>query len=156
MLPGERPAGVPIGGMLLLVGASASWAIGTYYQRGWPMPGDAMLATALEMVTSGAIMVIVGIAVGELGDVHVSEFSARSIVAFAWLVTAGSLVAFTAYAWLLKNAPVSKVTTYAYVNPVVAIILGALLLSEQITTTIVVGAGLIIASVALVVTRENG
>jgi drug/metabolite transporter (DMT)-like permease/GNAT superfamily N-acetyltransferase len=156
MLPGERPAGVSIGGMLLIVVAAACWAAGSYYPRRWPMPSDAMLSTTLQMVTAGAVMVVVGIAFGELGDVHVSEFSAKSIAGFAWLVTAGSLVAFTAYVWLLKNAPISKVATYAYVNPVVAIFLGWLLLSEKITGTIVIGATLIIASVALVVSREGG
>jgi drug/metabolite transporter (DMT)-like permease len=156
MLPGERPAGVSVGGMLLLVAAAACWAFGSFYGRRWPLPGEALLSTALQMITSGAIMLVVGAAVGEVGDVHFSEFSTKSIAGFAWLVTAGSLVAYSAYVWLLKNAPVSKVTTYAYVNPVVAIFLGALLLSETITATIVVGASLIIASVALVVSRERG
>jgi drug/metabolite transporter (DMT)-like permease/GNAT superfamily N-acetyltransferase len=155
MLPGERPAGVSIGGMLLLLLAALCWAIGSYYPRRWPLPPDAMLSTALQMITSGAVMILVAGAIGEFGDVHVSEFSAKSIAGFAWLVTAGSLVAFTAYVWLLKNAPISKVATYAYVNPVVAIFLGWLLLSEKITSTIVIGATLIIASVALVVSREN-
>ena len=156
MLPGERPEGASIGGMLLLVAAACCWAIGSYYPRRWPMPGDAMLSTALQMITAGAVMVVVAGAIGEFGDVQVSEFSGRSIAGFAWLVTAGSLVAFTAYVWLLKNAPVSKVTTYAYVNPVVAIFLGWALLSEKITSTIIIGATLIIASVALVVSRESG
>jgi drug/metabolite transporter (DMT)-like permease len=156
LLPGERPAGVPVGGMLLLVLAAGFWAIGSYYPRRWPMPPDSMLSTALQMITSGAVMVVLAAVTGELGTVHVSEFSLRSIAGFAWLVTAGSLVAFTAYVWLLKNAPISKVSTYAYVNPVVAIFLGWLLLSEKITSTVLIGAALIIASVALVVSRERG
>jgi drug/metabolite transporter (DMT)-like permease/GNAT superfamily N-acetyltransferase len=156
LVPGQRPAGASIGGMLLIVVAAACWAIGSYYPRRWPMPADAMLSTALQMITAGAVMVVVGSAVGELGDVHVSEFSTKSIAGFVWLVTAGSLVAFTAYVWLLKNAPISKVATYAYVNPVVAIFLGWALLSEKITSTVVIGASLIIASVALVVSRESG
>ena len=82
--------------------------------------------------------------------------SAKSIAGFIWLVTAGSLVAYTAYVWLLRNAPISKVATYAYVNPVVAIFLGSLLLGETVTGTIAVGATLIVASVALVVSRETG
>jgi drug/metabolite transporter (DMT)-like permease len=156
MLPGERPAGLSIGPMLVVVLAAACWAIGSYYPRRWPLPPDTMLSTSLQMLTSGAIMVVVGAAFGEFGKVDPAGFSAKSIAGFIWLVTAGSLVAYTAYTWLLKNAPISKVSTYAYVNPVVAIFLGWLLLDETITGTIVVGATLIVASVALVVSRESG
>jgi drug/metabolite transporter (DMT)-like permease len=115
-----------------------------------------MLSTSLQMVVSGVVMVAVGAVVGEFGDVNVDGFSTKSVAGFVWLVTAGSLVAYTAYTWLLKNAPISRVATYAYVNPVVAIFLGWLLLDESITGTIVVGATLIVASVALVVSRETG
>lgn len=156
MLPGERPAGLSIGPMLIVVAAAACWAVGSYYPRRWPLPRDTMLSTSLQMIVAGAAMVVVGAVVGEFGSVHPSEFSLKSIAGFAWLVTAGSLVAYTAYTWLLKNAPISRVATYAYVNPVVAIFLGWLLLDESITATIVVGATLIVASVALVVSRETG
>ena len=155
MLPGERPAGLTIGPMLVVVAAAACWAIGSYYGRGWSLPRDTMLSTALQMLTSGALMVVVGALFGEFGDVDPGGFSTKSIAGFIWLVTAGSLVAYTAYTWLLKNAPVSKVATYAYVNPVVAIFLGWILLDETITGTIIVGASLIVASVALVVSRES-
>ena len=156
MLPGERPAGLTIGPMLVVVLAAICWATGSYYPRRWPMPADAMLSTALQMITAGAVMVVLGAIFGEFGQVDVTQFSAKSIAGFVWLVTAGSLVAFTAYVWLLKNAPISRVATYAYVNPVVAIFLGWALLSENITSTIVIGGTLIIASVALVVSRETG
>jgi drug/metabolite transporter (DMT)-like permease/GNAT superfamily N-acetyltransferase len=156
MLPGERPAGLSVGPMLVVVLAAACWAIGSYYPRRWPLPEDTMLSTALQMLTSGGVMVVVGAIAGEFGSVDVGGFSLKSIAGFVWLVTAGSLVAYTAYTWLLKNAPISKVSTYAYVNPVVAIFLGWLLLSEKITGTIIVGATLIVASVALVVSRETG
>jgi drug/metabolite transporter (DMT)-like permease/GNAT superfamily N-acetyltransferase len=155
MLPGERPDGLTIGPMLVVVAAAACWAIGSYYGRGWPQPRDTMLTTALQMLTSGALMVVVGAAFGEFADVDPGSFSTKSIAGFIWLVTAGSLVAYTAYTWLLKNAPISKVSTYAYVNPVVAIFLGWILLDETITGTIIVGASLIVASVALVVSRET-
>jgi drug/metabolite transporter (DMT)-like permease len=156
MLPGERPAGLSMGPMLVVVLAAACWATGSYYGRRWPLPRDIFLSTSLQMVTSGAIMVAVGAVAGEFGKVDPSGFSTKSIAGFIWLVTAGSLVAYTAYVWLLKNAPISKVATYAYVNPVVAIFLGWLLLNETITGTIIVGASLIVASVALVVSRESG
>jgi drug/metabolite transporter (DMT)-like permease/GNAT superfamily N-acetyltransferase len=155
MLPGERPNGLSIGPMLIVVAAAASWAIGSYYPRRWPLPRDTMLSTSLQMVVSGALMIVVGAVAGEFAHVDVGGFSTKSIAGFVWLVTAGSLVAYTAYTWLLKNAPISKVSTYAYVNPVVAIFLGWLLLDETITGTIVVGATLIVASVALVVSRES-
>jgi drug/metabolite transporter (DMT)-like permease len=155
MLPGERPAGLTIGPMLVVVFAAACWATGSYYPRGWRLPRDVFLSTALQMLTSGALMVVVGAIAGEFGSVDPGGFSAQSLAGFVWLVTAGSLVAYTAYVWLLKNAPISKVATYAYVNPVVAIFLGWLVLNETITGTIVLGAGLIVASVALVVSREN-
>jgi drug/metabolite transporter (DMT)-like permease len=156
MLPGERPAGLSVGPMLVVVAAAAFWAIGSYYPRRWPLPRDTMLSTSLQMVVSGVVMVALGAVVGEFGDVNVDGFSAKSVAGFVWLVTAGSLVAYTAYTWLLKNAPISRVATYAYVNPVVAIFLGWLLLDESITGTIIVGATLIVASVALVVSRETG
>jgi drug/metabolite transporter (DMT)-like permease/ribosomal protein S18 acetylase RimI-like enzyme len=155
MLPGERPAGLSIGPMLVVVVAAACWAIGSYYPRGWGLPSDLFLSTSLQMITSGALMIAVGAVAGEFGKVDPGAFSTKSVAGFVWLVTAGSLVAYTAYVWLLKNAPISKVATYAYVNPVVAIFLGWLLLSETITGTILLGATLIVASVALVVSRKG-
>ena len=82
------------------------------------------------------------------------SWSGRSIFGLAYLITFGSLLAFTSYAWLLQNAPISKVSTYAYVNPVVAIALGWLFLDEGITSLTLIGAGIIVASVALVIRSE--
>ena len=93
-----------------------------------------------------------GLIGGEVGDVHFAEFSGRSIFGLLYLITFGSLLAFTSYAWLLQNAPISKVSTYAYVNPVVAIALGWLILDEGITATTLIGAGSS-SPVALVVAR---
>jgi drug/metabolite transporter (DMT)-like permease len=85
---------------------------------------------------------------------HFGQFSGRSIFGWAYLVTAGSLIGFTAYVWLLDNAPIGTVATYAYVNPVVAIALGAIVLHESLTWTIGVGALLVLACVALVLRSE--
>ena len=107
------------------------------------------------MLLGGIAIVAVGLAIGEGGDVDVDAFSTRSILALAYLIVFGSWVAYTAYAWLLQNAPISKVSTYAYVNPVVAIALGWLVLDEVVTSTTIVGATIIVASVALVVRTES-
>jgi drug/metabolite transporter (DMT)-like permease len=97
----------------------------------------------------------VGLALGEAPEVDPAAFSTRSVLALGYLVVFGSWVAYTAYAWLLQNAPISKVSTYAYVNPVVAIVLGFLILDEVVTPVTLAGAAIIVVSVALVVRIEN-
>jgi drug/metabolite transporter (DMT)-like permease len=156
VLPGDRPGDAPLWGVLVCVAASMSWAAGSFYSRRVPLPDDALASTAFQMLLGGAGMILVGLAAGEGGAVELSSFSGRSLTAFAYLIFVGSLVAFTAYVWLLRNAPISTVATYAYVNPVIAIVLGWAILSEEITVTVVVGAAAIVASVAAVVRRESG
>ena len=156
VLPGDRPGDAPLWGVLLIVLASISWAAGSFYSKRMDLPEDGLVSTAFQMLLGGAGMIVVGLLVGEAGDVHVSAFSARSLAAFAYLIVVGSLVAFTAYTWLLKNAPISTVTTYAYVNPVIAVLLGAVVLSEEVTVLVVAGAAAIVLSVATVVTEESG
>ena len=156
VLPGDRPGDAPLWGVLLIVAASISWAAGSFYSQSVPQPTDAFAATAWQMMLGGGAMLVVGLLAGEVGDVRVSEFSGDSIAAFTYLIFAGSLLAFTAYVWLLRNAPISTVATYAYVNPVIAIVLGAIILSEEVTAATVIGAVAIVLSVASVVRRESG
>jgi drug/metabolite transporter (DMT)-like permease len=155
VLPGDRPGDAPLWGVLLIVAASISWAAGSFYSKRTPLPEDALVSTAWQMLLGGAGMVLVGLVAGEAGGLDPAAFSAESIAAFSYLIVAGSLLAFTAYVWLLKNAPISTVATYAYVNPVIAILLGWAILSEEITLTVVVGAAAIVVSVAAVVRRES-
>jgi drug/metabolite transporter (DMT)-like permease len=107
------------------------------------------------MLLGGALITATGLAFGEAGDVHVETFSARSLVALAYLIVFGSWLAYTAYAWLLQNAPISRVATYAYVNPMVAIVLGFLILDEVIAPVTLAGAAIIVVSVALVTRIES-
>src|SRR4029453_9186231 len=100
-------------------------------------------------------LLVLGPATGEAGDVDPAAFSLESIAAWLYLGLAGSLIGFTAYAWLLRNAPISKVVTHQYVNPLVAIMLGALLLDEQLTLTTALGAALIVGSVFVAVRQEG-
>ena len=155
VLPGDRPGDAPLEGVLLIVVASISWAAGSFYSKRMELPADAFVSTGLQMLFGGAIMAVAGLVIGEAAEVRLGEFSTRSLLAFAYLVVAGSFLAFTAYTWLLQNAPISTVATYAYVNPVIAVILGALILSEEITLTVVVGAAAIVLSVATIVRRES-
>jgi drug/metabolite transporter (DMT)-like permease len=155
VLPGDRPGDAPLGPVLVVVAASVSWACGAFYSPRTALPADSLASTAWQMLFGGAGMLAVGTIAGELGDVRVEAFSADSVIAFIYLISAGSLLAFTAFVWLLQNAPVSTVMTYAYVNPVVAVFLGWAILSEEITLTVVIGAVAIVLSVATVVRRES-
>jgi drug/metabolite transporter (DMT)-like permease len=155
VLPGERPDGAATWGIALIVAASASWAAGSYYSARLTLPADAILSTTMQMLCAGALMVVLALIRGEAARLELDGISGASALAFAYLVVAGSLLAFTAYTWLLRNAPISAVATYAYVNPVVAIVLGALILSEELTLVMLLAAGVIVASVAFVVTRQH-
>lgn len=155
VLPGAGSDGAGLAGVLTLVVASASWASGSFFSSRLPLPSNPFVSTAAQMVLGGLVLLVAGAASGELSGLDASEFSGASIGAFAYLVTVGSLFAFTAYVWLLQNAPISKVATYAYVNPVIAIFLGWLILSESITTNILIGAAVIVSSVAFIVSKES-
>ena len=148
-----RPSGgAPLWALLLVVGSALTWATGAFLSGRLPLPRDAFAATALEMFTGGVVLLPFALLTT---DPEFGSFSARSIFGFVYLVTFGSLIGYTAFVWLLDNAPIQRVATYAYVNPVVAIALGALVLHESITWSIVAGAAIVLASVAIVVRRES-
>ena len=117
---------------------------------------DGFVATTWEMLSAGVVLLVLGAARGELGSADPAAFSLESILAWLYLGIFGTLVAFTAYTWLLRNAPISKVVTHQYVNPIVAIALGALLLEEEITLAVGLGAALIVGSVFVAVRHERG
>jgi len=156
LAPGEQTAGASLLGLLACVGAAAMWATGSFASPRLRLPADPLVSVGWQMLLGGAVCCLAGLAAGEAAEVRPGAFSADSVLAFAYLVVFGSWVAFTAYAWLLQNAPLGKVATYAYVNPVVAIVLGWLILAETVTALTVVGAAIIVASVALVVRTEAG
>jgi drug/metabolite transporter (DMT)-like permease len=153
VLPGDRAGGAPLDWLLVLVLAALIEAIGQYYSKRAPLPSDALTTTALELVAAATVLLIAGSALGEGSELRADRFSLESLAAFAYLVGPGSLLAYTAFVWLLENAPISIVSTYAYVNPLVAVLLGWALLSEEITTAIVGGALAILTSVALIVRK---
>jgi drug/metabolite transporter (DMT)-like permease len=155
LLPGGGGHSEPLGFFLVVV-ASLSWATGSFASSRVTLPSNPFLSTAIQMSFGGTLMLLIGLVVGETGSVHADAFDLDAVLAWAYLIVFGSLIAFTAYVWLLQNAPISKVATYAYVNPVIAILLGAVILSEDITLTILAGAVIIIGSVAAIVRQESG
>ena len=144
---------VPIGAALIVLFASTCWAFGSWVQPRLTLPADAFVMTVHEMWIGGSILLVVGTISGERLDL--ASYSADTYLAWGYLVVFGSMVAFTAYVWLLGNAPISLVATYAYVNPVVAVALGALILDEPITSAVLVGGAVIVASVAIVISVER-
>ena len=150
VLPQNGRNGIDLLGAAVLVLAAASWAWGSVISRSAPLPASPFLATSMEMLGGGAICLIVAILAGELRDFSVVQISGRAALAWLFLVVFGSLVAFTAYIWLLGAVSIAKAGTYAYVNPIVAVILGWAILDEPITVRTVIAAVVILAGVALV------
>ena len=146
-----RPSGdVKIGGLLLVLLSALCWSTGSFLSPRLPLPRSSFTATAYQMLIGGLAFLPFGLA----SHPHVSEFSARSLLGWAYLVVFGAIVGYSAYVWLLAHAPISLVATYAYVNPVIAIGLGAVVLDESVTGRIAVGATVVLTSVAVVVRRE--
>ncbi len=155
LTPGQRPAGTSIWACLLVVVAAMCWASGSYAGSRLQMPSDPLRSTALQMLFGGAAMTAVSIPAGEIGALDLGSVATGPWFAFVYLVFIGSIVAFTAYAWLLRNVPISTVATYAYVNPVIAVVLGAVILSEPVNAATVGGMAIIVASVAFIMRREG-
>ena len=145
-----RPSGgaTAVGIGLCLVSA-VMWAVGSWLSPRLPLPRDPFAATTLEMLAGGIAFLPFG-----LVSVGTTSPSTSSVLAWLYLVTIGSVVGYTAYTWLLANAPLGTVSTYAYVNPIVAILLGVLFRGETLTAQILVGAAVVVASVAVVVRQE--
>ena len=153
--PGEQSGEATLLGLGACVFGAVMWASGSFASPRIRLPSDPLLSTGWQMLLGGLVITLAGLAAGEAPQVEIDTFSTRSLVALAYLIVFGSLFAFTTYVWLLQNAPISRVATYAYVNPVVAIILGMLILDEVVTPVMFVGAAIIVFSVALVIRIEN-
>jgi drug/metabolite transporter (DMT)-like permease len=151
LVPVEGFADLDPIGVLLVVAGAICWASGSLYARRAPLPRSGLLATGMEMVAGGVALVLAGTLLGEIGRTNVDTFSVRSLLAFGYLVVFGSIVAFTAYTWLLANVSVATVGTYAYVNPIVAVALGAVFLSEPITPRTLIATVIIIGAVIAMV-----
>lgn len=144
---GTSLGGPELFGAVLVMFSSFSWACGSVLSKRWHMPVDPYTASGWEMLMAGIVNMLVALALGEHKTFH---WQWNAIGAIGYLIVAGSWVGFTAYVWLLKNVPTPKVATYAYVNPIVAVFLGWLILKEKLDAYMIAGSVVIILSVILV------
>lgn len=141
-------------GTLMTVGAALSWAAGSVWSKTAAAVRRPLVMTGMEMLCGGIGCIVVAAATGEFGDVHRDQLTAHAWLAWAYLIVFGSLFAYSAYVWLLRNAELSLVTTYAFVNPVVAVILGALILNEAFTIRSAISTVAIVAGVILMIRQS--
>ena len=139
-------------GAIVIVLAALAWAAGSLYSRGAALPRRPLVSAGLASLCGGVLLFTGSVVTGELGR---ATFSAEALLAVGYLVVVGSFVGFTAYVWLLRVAPISLVATYAYMNPIVAVFLGWLLLDEEITVQMAAAGGAVVVAVALIV-RASG
>jgi drug/metabolite transporter (DMT)-like permease len=149
------PGRVNLLGALFAIAAPICWATGSVFTRHVRLPRRPLLAASMEMLWAGGVFAIASVLSGELGRIHLGAITTTSVVTLIYLIIFGSLVGFSAYVWLLRAAPLSLVSTYAYANPVVAVVLGAVLIGEAISLRTVVAGGIILAAVALIVIARN-
>ncbi len=139
-------------GAFAIVLATVAWAYGSLYSRKADLPSSPLLATAMEMLAGGALLTLTGLLLGETARLDLAAISSQSLIAFAYLIVFGSLIAFTSYVWLLRVASPAMVSTYAYVNPVIAVFLGWLIGNEAMNGRILVAALIIVGAVAIITT----
>jgi drug/metabolite transporter (DMT)-like permease len=141
-------------GAVVLIGATLCWAIGSVYSRHAAKPASALLTVAMQMIAGGVLQFLVGFALGEGAQFSWARITPASAWAFVYLTLVGSLVGFTAYVWLLQVSTPAKVSTYAYVNPVIAVALGHLVLGEQVPKSAALAGALVLAAVILITRRS--
>ena len=146
---------ISIPGLIAIMFACFFWAWGSYLSKSPTMPKSTLLSVALQMLIAGTVLLLVSLGLGEPISMDWSKISAKSLGSLAYLIVFGAIIAYTCYGWLFRNVSAVAVSTYAYVNPVVAVILGYYLANEEITLVTVIGAGLILFGVLLVSGRKR-
>jgi drug/metabolite transporter (DMT)-like permease len=147
---GIASSGKNIIGMLVIITGSLSWSGGAVYSRVAKLPKSALLSSGMELIIGGTLLLITSFIIGEFNQFHVSQVSTRSALSIIYLVTFGSVIAFSSYIWLLGHTSATRISTHTYVNPVIAIFLGWLIANEQITTALLAATVIIVVSVYMV------
>jgi len=155
LFAGAGASRAQLGGVVLVLAAAFSWAAGSIYGLRAAVPQSAVLASGLQMLAGGSLLLVLGTLTGEWRGFDPGRVALASWLGWGYLVVFGSLVAFTAYSWLLKHAPPARVATYAYVNPVVAVLLGWAVAGETLTAQMLAGAAVIVGSVVLITTQQK-
>lgn len=180
MRGGKRPSGmviagvaIGIGGLFLLVNPAAgkqqgnllaegilllaalSWALGSIYSKYAPQPKSKFIGTGMEMIVAGVVLITAGMLTGEGSHFSIAATSAKSWLALLYLITFGSIIAYTAYVWLLRTVAPTLVSTYAFVNPVVAVFLGWAFASEPLNARTIIAATIIVGAVALITVGQK-
>jgi drug/metabolite transporter (DMT)-like permease len=146
--------GSPGIGIVIILAASVSWASGTIASRRVPLPSRPLLATSMQMLAGGVVLLAAAAVTGEFSRFDPAQVSAASVLAVAYLIGPGSIIAFSAYVVAVRRLPTATVATYAYVNPIIAVILGTSLLGETLTASMLLGGALIVVAVVLVVRAQ--
>ena len=145
----------PAIGMFILLVSSFVWSAGSLYSRTAKHAASPFLTAAQQMLCGGLLLLLAGILTGELRSFHPQSISMLSLASFIYLVFIGAVVGYTAYIWLLRHCDPAKVATYAYVNPIVAVLLGAAFAGETLSVRVLIAGALIIGSVAIVITAQQ-
>lgn len=155
--PWERGAegALHLGGVIAILLASLLWSLGSIYSRHAKHGAEPFLASALQMLGGGLALMIVAALHGDFPRLDLAGITPRAWIAFVYLIGAGSLIGFSTFVWLMKHSTPARVSTYAYVNPVVAVFLGWLLLSEPVTPRTLVASAIIVAAVAIITTEKS-
>ena len=151
---GGESRGTSVVGVITILAAAAAWALGTIMARRVTIPSSPALASGMELLLGGTALLVLAAAAGEFSSLRLSQVSARSWLALGYLIVIGSIVAFSAYGIAVRALPTATVATYAYVNPVIAVLLGSLILGERLTPAMIGGGALIVGAVVLVVRRS--
>jgi drug/metabolite transporter (DMT)-like permease len=147
LMGGDR---INVTGAAVVLGGSMSWAAGSILSRHVQVPSRPLLATSIQMLCGGALLILAGLLSGEAAKIDASAISAKSVLALIYLILIGAIVGYSAYIWLLRVSTPARASTYAYVNPVVAVLLGWLFAGETVSPRVIAAAAVIVAGVALI------
>lgn len=155
MVGGPGSGHISLLGVIIILASSLAWSFGTVESRFRDLPHNSFLSSSLQMVTGGISLLIVALLLGEWNELDISGISTRSWVSFWWLVVAGSVLAYTAYMYVNQKLPIEIVSTYAYVNPVIAVLLGARLDGDPLGPNVIVGGIVILSAVVFIVSGHR-